>query len=68
MKTSQFEGCKVALKQDRTGYILTLSIHPNDVPEEKIMTDGYYCVVCGRFLLADEDGLIIHDDIPHPPA
>lgn len=34
MKTSQFEGCKVALKQDRTGYILTLSIHPNDVPDE----------------------------------
>ena len=34
MKTSQFEGCKVALKQDKTGYILTLSIHPNDLPEE----------------------------------
>lgn len=34
MKTSQFEGCKVALKQDRTGYVLTLSIHPNDVPDE----------------------------------
>ena len=34
MQTSQFEGCKVAIKQDRTGYVLTLSIHPNDVPEE----------------------------------
>jgi hypothetical protein len=34
MKTSQFEGVKVALKQDRTGYILTLSIHPDDLPEE----------------------------------
>jgi hypothetical protein len=33
METSQFEGCKVALKQDKTGYILTLSIHPNDLPE-----------------------------------
>lgn len=34
MKTSQFEGVKVAMKQDRTGYVLTLSIHPEDVPEE----------------------------------
>jgi hypothetical protein len=23
--------------------------------------------VCGRFLPADEDGVIVHDDIPHPP-
>lgn len=30
----QFEARKVALKQDRTGYILTLSLHPDEVPEE----------------------------------
>jgi len=34
MKTSQFEGVKVAMKQDRSGYVLTLSIHPDEVPEE----------------------------------
>jgi hypothetical protein len=34
MKTSQFEAVKVAMKQDRTGYILTLSIHPDEVPDE----------------------------------
>ena len=34
MKTSQFEGVKVAIKQDKTGYILTLSIHPDEVPDE----------------------------------
>lgn len=28
--------------------------------------DGYYCVVCGRFLPADERGVIVHDDIEHP--
>ncbi|BBP82416.1 hypothetical protein PHLH8_20580 [Pseudomonas sp. Pc102] len=28
--------------------------------------DGYWCVVCGRFLPADEDGVIVHDSIPHP--
>jgi hypothetical protein len=27
--------------------------------------DGYYCVVCGRFL-PEEDGVIVHDDVPHP--
>jgi hypothetical protein len=34
MKTSQFEAVKVAMKQDKTGYILTLSIHPDEVPDE----------------------------------
>lgn len=28
--------------------------------------DGYYCVVCGKFLDADDDGVIVHDDVPHP--
>ena len=32
MKTLQFEGVKVALKQDKTGYVLTLSMHPDDIP------------------------------------
>lgn len=30
----QFEARKVALKQDRTGYVLTLSLHPDEIPEE----------------------------------
>lgn len=29
--------------------------------------EGYYCVVCGRFLPADEHGVIVHDAVPHPP-
>ena len=28
--------------------------------------DGYWCVVCGRYLPADVDGVIVHDDVPHP--
>lgn len=28
--------------------------------------EGYYCVVCGRFLEAEEEGVIVHDDVPHP--
>jgi hypothetical protein len=31
------------------------------------MNDGYYCVVCGRYLEANEDGVIVHDDVQHPP-
>ena len=30
---SSFEAVKVALKQDKTGYILTLNIHPDDLDE-----------------------------------
>lgn len=30
----QFEARKVALKQDRTGFVLTLSVHPDEFPEE----------------------------------
>lgn len=29
--------------------------------------NGYWCVVCGRFLPADEYGVITHDNVPHPP-
>lgn len=28
--------------------------------------DGYWCVVCARFLPEDEWGVIVHDAIPHP--
>jgi hypothetical protein len=32
METLQFEAVKVALKQDKTGYILTLNVHPDEIP------------------------------------
>jgi hypothetical protein len=34
MNAFQFECVKVALKQDRTGIILTVSIHPDEFPDE----------------------------------
>lgn len=33
MDTLQFEAVKMALKQDKNGYALTLSVHPDMVPE-----------------------------------
>ena len=32
MKTLQFEAVKIAMKQDKSGIILTLNIHPDDLP------------------------------------
>lgn len=32
METLQFEAVKVALKQDKTGYVLTLCLHPDEIP------------------------------------
>lgn len=36
METIQYEAVKVALKQDRTGFMLTMSIHPDEIPEKLI--------------------------------
>lgn len=32
----------------------------------KLINDGYYCVVCGKFLPEDDLGVIVHDNVPHP--
>ena len=29
---------------------------------------GYWCVVCGRLLFSDENGVIVHDDKAHPSS
>ena len=55
METSQFEAKKVALQQPKAGHILTLSIHPDEIPEE-ILRDfvgARYMVVMVR--LGDEE-------------
>ena len=59
METSAFEAVKVAMKQDKSGYILTLCIHPDEVPEE-ILRDfvgARYQVVVVR-LTEDEQPMI----------
>ena len=33
METIQFEAIKVALKQDKSGYVLTLNVHPDEAPD-----------------------------------
>lgn len=33
MDTLQYEAVKIAMKQDKEGYVLTLRVHPDEVPE-----------------------------------
>jgi hypothetical protein len=33
--------------------------------QEPVVDEGYYCVVCGKYIEA-VDGVIVHNDIPHP--
>lgn len=56
MDHPQFEAVKVAIKQDKTGYILTLNIHPDDI-DERILRDfvgARYQVVMVRLNSTDQ--------------
>jgi hypothetical protein len=55
METSQFEAKKVALKQTKDGIVMSLAIHPDELPEE-LMQDfvgARYMVVMVR--LGDDE-------------
>jgi hypothetical protein len=68
MKTSQFEAVKMAMKQDRTGYVLTLSLHPDDVPDE-ILRDfvgARYQVVMVRLDGSDQPMVREQEYAPDP--
>ena len=34
METLNFEGVKIGLKQSKDGFVLTLAVHPNDLPDD----------------------------------
>jgi hypothetical protein len=62
MNALQFEAVKVSLKQDRTGFVLTLNIHPDEIPEE-LMRDyvgARYMVVLARIL--DDESATPYDN------
>lgn len=31
------------------------------------MSKEYWCIYCQRALLVDEDGIVVHDAVPHDP-
>ena len=44
----QFEAIKMAIKQDKDGYVLTLRMHPDEIPEELLrdfVGSRYSCVL-----------------------
>ena len=48
MNTLQFEAIKMAIKQDKDGYVLTLRMHPDEIPEELLrdfVGSRYSCVL-----------------------
>lgn len=55
-----FEAVKTSIRQDRNGYSLVLSIHPNDVPESLLR-----CWVGARFQVAMV--MLDDQDKPVPP-
>jgi len=65
METLNFEAVKMAMRQDRSGYVLTLAVHPDEVPVE-MMRDwigARYQVVMVR--LNDVDHAMKRDqDLP----
>ena len=55
MGTIQFESVKAGLRQSKDGYMLTLSVHPNDIPDDlvKDFVGSRYMVVMVR--LGDDE-------------
>ena len=55
METINFEAIKIGLKQSKDGFVLTLAVHPDEIPDE-LMRDfvgSRYQVVMVR--LGDDD-------------
>lgn len=64
METLQFEAVKVALKQDATGYVLTLKVHPDEIPDE-LMRDfvGTRYVIVAARLNDDETPVVVKNRV-----
>jgi len=58
----QFEARKVALKQDRTGFILTLSLHPDEVPEEILRDFVGARYACAVVRINDDESPLQYDN------
>lgn len=58
----QFEARKVAMKQDRTGFVLTLSIHPDELPEELIRDFVGARYACAIVRIQDDESATPYDN------
>ena len=62
MMAMQFEARKVALKQDRTGFILTLSLHPDEAPEELLRDFVGARYACALVRIQDDESPTEYDN------
>lgn len=58
----QFEARKVALKQDRTGFILTLSLHPDEVPDELLRDFVGARYACAFVRINDDESPVTYNN------
>jgi len=57
-----FECLKVALKQDRTGFVLTLKIHPDEIPEALIRDFVGARYGCALVRINDDETPVVYND------
>jgi hypothetical protein len=64
----QFEGIKVGLKQSKDGYVLTMAIHPDEIPDDLVrdFVGARYMVVMVR--LGDDEKPMERNKKPNEPA
>ena len=68
MDSIQFEGIKVGLKQSKDGYVLTMAIHPDEIPDDLVrdFVGARYMVVMVR--LGDDEKPMERNKTPNEPA
>ena len=58
----QFECQKVALKQDSNGFVLTLRIHPDEIPEELLRDFVGARYACGLVRVQEDDTPVVYSN------
>lgn len=58
----QFEARKVALKQDRTGFVLTLSLHPDEIPSELLRDFVGARYACALVRIQDDETATVYNN------
>ena len=58
----QFEARKVALKQDRTGFVLTLSLHPDEIPSELLRDFVGARYACALVRIQDDESPTVYNN------
>jgi hypothetical protein len=56
----QFEAKKIAMKQDRNGYVLTLSLHPDEIPEELLRDFVGARYACALVRIQDDESPVTY--------